>query len=109
MVERDNFTGSRYEVLRRLSRNGKAASHFWNVNRATRLSFARGGEVLLSEEPTEDVDFSGDGEVAAAVEGLDFESWHHKDAKGITAVCRFTGRAIPVGVVRPKVREMISR
>ena len=57
----------------------------------------------------QDVELVGEASRADAVEGLDFESWHHSDAKGITAVCRCTGRAIPVGVVRPKVREMISR
>lgn len=78
VVEDNNFVGSRREVLERLSRNGKAASHFWNVNRLTRLSFAR-----------------DDPEVVAALDGLDFGTRLHVDAKAITAVIRFTGGVLP--------------
>ena len=46
VVENNHYVGSRDEVLERLSRNGKAASHYWNVNRLTRLSFARAGQVI---------------------------------------------------------------
>ncbi|MGW6448470.1 DUF6461 domain-containing protein [Lentzea sp. NPDC055074] len=91
VVEVNDYQGSRAAVLQRLSRNGKAASYHWNANRVTRLSFARDGQL------TDDV------ETRKAVEGLSFTDLRHLDAKGITAVVRYTGAVIP-----ESVRERIS-
>ncbi|MDX3662599.1 DUF6461 domain-containing protein [Streptomyces sp. ID05-26A] len=91
VVEFNNYQGSRIAVLQRLSRNGKAASYHWNANRVTRLSFARDGQL------TEDAD------TRKAVEGLSFTDLRHLDAKGITAVVRFTGTVIPEAI-----RELVS-
>jgi Family of unknown function (DUF6461) len=90
--ENNGFAGTRKKVLEQLSRNGKAASAYWNVNRVTRLSFARGGEVLASVEPGTCP--SDDPEVRAAFDGLDFDDWRDRYAKLVTAVARFTGRTI---------------
>lgn len=108
VVENNHYVGSRGEVLERLSRKGKAASHYWNVNRNTRLSFARDGQVIASEHTDGGVDFGDDPEVAAAVDGFDWDDWRYTDAKGITAVTRFTGRTIPRDVVLAKLQEMLS-
>lgn len=106
VVESNNFQGSRPEVLERLSRNGKAASHFWNVNRDTSLSFARDGQVVSSREVLDQTEFGDDPEVLEALEGLDFTDWRHLDAKGITAVVRFTGAVIPEDDVRAAIDEL---
>ncbi|WP_409056180.1 DUF6461 domain-containing protein [Streptomyces sp. SYP-A7185] len=45
VVESNNFQGSREEVLRPLSRLGRTASAFWNVNAVSRLSLAEDGLV----------------------------------------------------------------
>ncbi|WP_191301863.1 DUF6461 domain-containing protein [Lentzea cavernae] len=108
VLELDNYVGTRGEVLERLSRGGKAASHFWNVNSDRCLSFARGGGVLFSAEPWEDTDFGDDPEVVAALDGLDFGVWRHKEAKGITAVTRFTGTVLPQDDLTAAVRELFS-
>lgn len=57
VVEEKNFVGTSRDVLESLSRNGKAASFFWNVNALTRLSFARDGTLISSEEPWEEAEF----------------------------------------------------
>ncbi|QDQ15006.1 DUF6461 domain-containing protein [Streptomyces spectabilis] len=57
VVENNNYQGSREEVLRPLSRLGRTASAFWNVNAVSRLSLAEGGlissvfEMVAPEEP----------------------------------------------------------
>jgi len=92
VFEDNGFAGTRDEVLHRLSRNGKAASAYWNVNAVTRLSFARDGEVLASFEPGPCP--SDDPEVRAAFDPFDFVDRRHRDAKLVAAVARFTGRTI---------------
>jgi hypothetical protein len=106
VVEDNNFQGSRREVLERLSRNGRAASHFWNVNRLTSLSFARDGHVIDSREVLDQTEFGDDPEVLEAVAGLDFTDFRHLDAKGITAVVRYTGAVIPEDDVRDAIQEL---
>lgn len=108
VVELNNWQGSRGEVLERLSRNGKAASHYWNVNRLTRLSFARDGQVLDARELLNQASFGDDPEVRKALEGLSFTDWRHLDAKGITAVARFTGAVIPEDDVRAAIDDLFS-
>ena len=78
--------------MRRASARGRAASMFWNVNAMTRLSFAEDGQLLASFEPPEDVDAGP--AVAAALDGLDFDDYRNKTAKGLVTVQRFTGRGI---------------
>ncbi|WP_424186565.1 DUF6461 domain-containing protein [Actinokineospora sp. G85] len=90
-VEDNGFAGADPAVLGRLSRAGRAASAFWNVNAHRRLSFARAGEVLLSRELFTDVPVSDDPEVRAALAGLGFDDARHRTAKHLTAVARFVG------------------
>jgi hypothetical protein len=91
-IEYNGFQGSNEAVMRRASARGRAASMFWNVNAMTRLSFAEDGQPLASFEPPED---AGAGPaVAAALDGLDFDDYRNKTAKGLVAVQRFTGRGI---------------
>jgi hypothetical protein len=92
VFEENGFAATRVELLERLSRKGKAASAYWNVNAVTRLSFARGGEVLASFEPGPCP--SDDPEVRAAYDALDFVDRRHLDAKMVTAVSLFAGRVI---------------
>lgn len=91
-IEYNGFQGSNEAVMRRASARGRAASMFWNVNAMTRLSFAEDGQLLASFEPPEDVDAGP--AVAAALDGLDFDDYRNKTAKGLVAVQRFTGRGI---------------
>jgi hypothetical protein len=92
-IEENGYFGSRAPVLTAASRAGRAASMFWNVNAVTRLSFARGGEVLSSFEPMLGAS-SADDEVTAALAGLDFENYRDRNEKGLVAVERFTGRGL---------------
>ncbi|MFI6097949.1 DUF6461 domain-containing protein [Lentzea sp. NPDC051213] len=108
VVESNNYVGSKPEVLERLSSNGKAASYFWNVNRLTKLSFARHGQVVSAREALDQTEFGDDPEVRKALEGLSFTDWRHLDAKGITAVVRFTGAVIPEDDVRTAIEELFS-
>ncbi|MEU5773337.1 DUF6461 domain-containing protein [Streptomyces venezuelae] len=56
-VESNNFQGSREEVLRPLSRLGRTASAFWNVNAVAQLSLAEDGllqsvlDMVVPEDP----------------------------------------------------------
>ncbi|MFD4639663.1 DUF6461 domain-containing protein [Lentzea sp. NPDC058436] len=109
VLEDNNYAGTERGVLERLSRNGKAASHFWNGNGDRCLSFARGGSVLASTEPWGHTDFGDDPEVVAALDGLDFGVWRHKDAKGVTAVTRFTGTVLPQDDLTAALQRLVSR
>ncbi|WP_089958846.1 DUF6461 domain-containing protein [Lentzea xinjiangensis] len=106
VVELNDYRGSQPEVLERLSRGGRAASHFWNVNRLTRLSFARDGHLVDAREVLDEPWHDVDPEVGAALEGLSFTDWRHLDAKGITAVVRFTGAVIDQDEVLDAVGEL---
>ena len=50
LVEHNGFEGSRTEVLQLLSKMGKAASAFWNVNGVVRFGCAQRGKVIASFE-----------------------------------------------------------
>ncbi|MEU7785148.1 DUF6461 domain-containing protein [Amycolatopsis sp. NPDC049159] len=93
VIEENGYLGSHEEVLTAVSRTGRAASMFWNVNAVTRLSFARGGEVLASFEPGLG-EPAADPEVTAALAGLDLADYRDLDEKGLVAVERFTGRGL---------------
>ncbi|MFC0111149.1 DUF6461 domain-containing protein [Kibdelosporangium aridum] len=84
-VEDNGFEGSDRETLTALSRKGKAASVYWNVNANFRLTFAENGNLVYSGSPRIDPG-------APHIEDLDFEDYRHEHAKGMTAVARFTGR-----------------
>ncbi len=92
-IEENGYLGSHAHVLTAVSRAGRAASMFWNVNAVTRLSFARGGEVLSSFEPGP-AEPSANEEVAAALAGLDLADYRDRTGKGLVAVERFTGRGL---------------
>ncbi|GLY48770.1 DUF6461 domain-containing protein [Lentzea sp. NBRC 102530] len=108
VVEHNNYQGSNAAVLEHLSRNGKAASHYWNVNRLTRLSFARGGHLLGACEAMGETDFGDDPEVLEALRDIDFTDWRHTDAKGVAAAVRFTGTAIPEADVRAAIQDSVQ-
>ena len=92
-VEFNGWQGSTEEVLSRASAGGRAASMYWNVNALTRLSFAEHGQVLLSEEPFDDLEAPP--AVAPALAGLDFGDHRRgKPLMGMLAVQRFTGHGI---------------
>ncbi|TWP52684.1 hypothetical protein FKR81_10315 [Lentzea tibetensis] len=97
VVEENHYRGAQPETLKELSRYGRAASMFWNVNAVTRLSFARKGKVLASAKPGYDADDDWDpfrgsaAEVRAALNGIDFHDWRELYAKGVTAALRFVG------------------
>ena len=50
VVEVNGWQGSRPEVLRRVSADGRAVSAYWNENAGTRFSYAVGGRVLTAFE-----------------------------------------------------------
>jgi hypothetical protein len=94
VVESTGFQGTDRRVLERASANGRAASFHQNAKGMTTLSFAEGGEVLVSYEP-----FGPPGEdagpaVAAALDGLDFADVRDHGEKCLFAIERFTGRGI---------------
>jgi hypothetical protein len=91
-VEYNGFQGTDGTVLCRASAGGRAASMFWNINAMTRLSFAKGGQVLASFEPPEGINAGP--AVEAALDGLDFDDYRNKEGKGLVAVERFTGRGL---------------
>ncbi|WP_370963750.1 DUF6461 domain-containing protein [Amycolatopsis sp. cg9] len=93
VIEENGYHGSHEEVLTAVSRAGRAASMFWNVNAVTRLSLARAGEVLASFEPGLG-EPAADPEVVAALAGLDLADYRDSDEKGLVAVERFTGRGL---------------
>lgn len=89
-VEFNGFQGSHGPVLEPLSREGRTASLFWNINAVTRLSFADNGKVLASSELgyAEEVEVP---EVNQALADLDFGSYRDRLEKGLLAVERYTG------------------
>jgi hypothetical protein len=93
VIEENGFYGSHAPVLTAVSRAGRAASMFWNVNGMRRLSFARGGELLSAFEPGLG-EPSAEEEVTAALAGLDLANYRDRNEKGLVAVERFTGRGL---------------
>ncbi|ONI82639.1 hypothetical protein ALI22I_42150 [Saccharothrix sp. ALI-22-I] len=86
-VEENGFQGADNDTLTALSRNGKAASLYWNVNGNFQLTVAERGEPLFAGNPRHEPG-------APHTEDLDFDDFRHRKAKGLTAVARFTGRGI---------------
>ncbi|MET0233557.1 MAG: DUF6461 domain-containing protein [Kibdelosporangium sp.] len=84
-VEENGFAGADRDRLTALSRNGKAASLYWNINTRFQLSFAERDQLLYAGDPAHEVD-------APHTEDLDFDDYHNRVSKGIVAIARFTGR-----------------
>ncbi|CUU57552.1 hypothetical protein Ga0074812_11350 [Parafrankia irregularis] len=100
-VEANGLQGSRHAVLSSVSRQGLAASMFWNINALTRLSLAQGGEVLAAFEPGPDAVPDA---VLPLLRDLDLTGATDRVAKGLVVVERFTGHEI-----RPEqVQQMID-
>ncbi len=89
-VEFNGFQGSYRPVVEPLSREGRTASLFWNVNAVTRLSFADNGNLLASAELGHAKEVA-DPEVNRALAGLDFGGFRDRLEKGLLAVERYTG------------------
>ncbi len=92
VVECNGYQGSREEVLRPLSRLGRAASAFWNVNAVSRLSLAEDGLVsaVLDMVVPENVFGARPDAWRSLLEGLSFgvgAGW----GEGLAAVERATG------------------
>ncbi|MGA4837518.1 DUF6461 domain-containing protein [Streptomyces sp. G45] len=103
VVENNNYQGSREEVLRPLSRLGRAASAFWNVNAVSRLSLAEDGLVSSVFDMVVPGDPGGARPEAwePLLEGLTFgvegdDGW----GRGLVAVGRATGARFDEGWVR---------
>jgi hypothetical protein len=94
VIESIGSQGSDMRVLERASANGRAASFHQNAKGMTILSFAEGGEVLVSYEPFGPPDEDAGPAVAAAIDGLDFADVRDHGEKCLVAVERFTGCGI---------------
>ncbi|MBR7831847.1 hypothetical protein KDL01_01160 [Actinospica durhamensis] len=90
-VEDNGFQGADSEIVRKLSRQGRAASMYWNVNALTCLTLAEGGRLLESFEPGFAGYESDHPATVEALRGIDFEDYRDKHEKGLVAVERFTG------------------
>ncbi|TCO54128.1 DUF6461 domain-containing protein [Actinocrispum wychmicini] len=86
-VEENGFQGADRDTLTALSRNGKAASLYWNVNANFQLSLAERGELVFAGHPGRDPG-------APHIDDLDFDDFRHYNAKGLTAIARFVGRGM---------------
>jgi hypothetical protein len=86
-VEDNGYRGADEDRLTALSRNGKAASLYWNVNANFRLTVAERGKLLFAGHP-------GDEAGAPHTEDLDFDDYRHRNAKGLTVLARVAGRGI---------------
>jgi hypothetical protein len=91
-VEDNGYEGSRREVLRPLSRAGRAAGVFWNVNYVMKVSVAEGGRLLGAFDPFGPDQRWGDDPavIAPLIADLDFDEGD-RVALGMVVVERFTG------------------
>ncbi|MDQ3789929.1 MAG: DUF6461 domain-containing protein [Actinomycetota bacterium] len=83
-VEDNGFRGADRDVLTALSRNGTAASVFWNVNADFQIAVADHGTLGYAGEP-------GVHPGVPHAEDLDFEAFRHHRAKALTVLARCTG------------------
>ncbi|MGH4034040.1 DUF6461 domain-containing protein [Actinomycetota bacterium Odt1-20B] len=92
VVENNNYQGSREEVLRPLSRLGRTAGAFWNVNAVSQLSLAEDGlvscalDMVVPEDPFGARPHAWDPLLKGLTLGVD-GSW----GSGLAAVERATG------------------
>jgi hypothetical protein len=96
VIEPDHYRGSDKSVLEELSRHGRAASMYWNVNAVTTLSIAENGELLDAFEGWDEATHPA---VRALVEGLDIHDYHDKVARGLVVIERFTGCTVTEDLV----------
>ncbi|MCK9878307.1 DUF6461 domain-containing protein [Frankia sp. Ag45/Mut15] len=92
VIEENDFAGTDPQLLAELSRRGVAGSMFWNVNAVTRLSLARFGSLLLSDEVMEDMAIEP--ELTPLFDGVDLSRWGATVPKGLLVLERFTGHAL---------------
>ncbi|MVO90652.1 hypothetical protein GPA10_39370 [Streptomyces sp. p1417] len=93
VVENNNYQGSRQEVLRPLSRHGRTASVYWNVNAVSQLSLAEDGLISSAFEmiAPEDIPFGAPPDAwQPLLEGLTLDDGHLWGT-GLAAVERATG------------------
>ncbi|MEV6909004.1 DUF6461 domain-containing protein [Amycolatopsis sp. NPDC051071] len=108
-VEFNGYQASHRPVLEPLSRAGRTASFFWNINGVTRLSFADEGTVHAGFELgyPEDIE---DPRVLEALAGLDFHSYRDRDEKALVAIERYTGyRMLPEDIERMTAADVAYR
>jgi hypothetical protein len=86
-VEENGFQGADRDRMKALSRHGKAASVYWNVNANFQLTFAERGELMYAGDPI----YEGS---PPDTNDLDFTDYRNRRAKGVVAVARFAGRGI---------------
>ncbi|WP_150477741.1 DUF6461 domain-containing protein [Streptomyces alboniger] len=94
VVENNNYQGSREEVLRPLSRHGRTASAYWNVNAVSRLSLAEGGLISCAFEmiaPEYTMFGARPDAWQPLLEGLDLDDYETRWGAGLMAVERATG------------------
>jgi hypothetical protein len=91
VVEPDGYRGTEKSVLVALSRHGRAASMYRNVNAVTRLSLAEGGTLLDAVEGLSEAE---NPIVRALFHGLDIHDYTDRVARGLVVIERFTGYAV---------------
>lgn len=108
-VEFNGFQGSHGPVLEPLSRAGRTASLYWNVNALTRLSFADKGTVHAGFELGHAVETEDPG-VIEALAGLDFDGYRDRKGKALVAIERYTGyRMLPEDIERMTSADVAYR
>lgn len=100
VIEPSQYRATERPLLEALSRAGRAASMFWNVNAVTMLSLAENGELL---ESLEWFDEASHPRVLALLEGLDVFTNVDNIARGMLVIERFTGWAVTADVVEGMV------
>jgi hypothetical protein len=104
-VEDNGFVGADEDRLTTLSRNGKAASLYWNVNANFRLTVAERGSLVYAGHPLHDPG-------APHTDDLDFDDFRHRNAKGLTVLARVVGRTITaddIAAIRSADRGYITQ
>jgi hypothetical protein len=86
-VEENGFQAADGDRMKALSRKGKAASIYWNVNANFRLIFAEHGELVYEADSAYEASPPG-------MADLDFNDFRNRNTKGVAAVARFAGRGI---------------
>jgi hypothetical protein len=96
VVEPSHYRATERPVLEALSRTGRAASMFWNVNAVTRLSLAENGELLDSFEWFDEASHP---DVLSLLEGLDVFTNADNVARGMLVIERFTGWSVTADLI----------
>jgi Family of unknown function (DUF6461) len=94
-IEFFGWQGSRPEVLRRASAQGRAASINWSSNASTRFSMAEDGEVLDSFEYWSEATSP---RVMELSDDLDRDTYVENIERGLVVAERFTGAALTPGL-----------